>query len=66
MSHNPGKYCQRPGRGEETEWVIADLVVSYTVIFPFINQMISEMGVTDNPERVGYYSGLVVSPHKPW
>lgn len=35
--------------------------VSYTVIFPFINEMISEMGVTDNPERVGFYSGMVVS-----
>jgi hypothetical protein len=24
--------------------------------------MISEMGVTDNPDRVGFYSGLVVRP----
>ncbi len=31
------------------------------VIFPFINQMIEELGVTDNPDRVGFYSGLVVS-----
>lgn len=31
------------------------------VIFPFINQMVEELGVTDNPDRVGFYSGLVVS-----
>jgi hypothetical protein len=31
------------------------------VIFPFINQMIEELGVTDNPDRVGFYSGLVVN-----
>jgi hypothetical protein len=36
-------------------------VVSYTVIFPFINQMVEELGVTDNPDKVGFYSGLVVS-----
>ncbi len=31
------------------------------MIFPFINQMIEELGITDNPDRVGFYSGLVVS-----
>jgi hypothetical protein len=30
------------------------------VIFPFINQMVEELGVTDNPDRVGFYSGLIV------
>lgn len=35
--------------------------ISYTVIFPFINQMVEELQVTDNPDRVGFYSGLVVS-----
>lgn len=34
--------------------------VAYTIIFPFINQMIDELGVTDNPDRIGFYSGLVV------
>lgn len=37
------------------------VTVSYTVIFPFINQMVEELQVTDNPDRVGFYSGLVVS-----
>ncbi len=54
---------------EPSEWAVKlDIVmiaetppVSYTVIFPFINQMISETGVTDNPDKVGFYSGLVVS-----
>jgi uncharacterized membrane protein len=35
--------------------------VSYTVIFPFVNQFIEELGITDNPDRVGFYSGLVES-----
>ncbi|ORY27177.1 major facilitator superfamily domain-containing protein [Naematelia encephala] len=35
--------------------------ISYTVIFPFINQMIEELGVTDNEDKVGFYSGLVES-----
>ena len=38
------------------------LTGSYTVIFPFINQMVEELGITDNPDKVGFYSGLVVSP----
>ncbi|WOO84455.1 Major facilitator-type transporter psiT2 [Vanrija pseudolonga] len=35
--------------------------IAYTIIFPFINQMIDELGVTDNPDRIGFYSGLVES-----
>ncbi|EAL22609.1 hypothetical protein CNBB2410 [Cryptococcus deneoformans B-3501A] len=35
--------------------------ISYTVIFPFINQMVEELQVTDNPDHVGFYSGLVES-----
>ncbi|QRV77495.1 major facilitator superfamily transporter [Ceratobasidium sp. AG-Ba] len=33
--------------------------ISFCVIFPFVNQMIEEIGVTDDPKAVGYYSGLV-------
>lgn len=35
--------------------------ISYTVIFPFINQMVEELGITDNSDKVGFYSGLVES-----
>ncbi|WWD10081.1 hypothetical protein V865_008214 [Kwoniella europaea PYCC6329] len=35
--------------------------IAYTVIFPFVNQMVEELGVTDNPDRIGFYSGLVES-----
>ncbi|KAL7424049.1 hypothetical protein Q5752_001634 [Cryptotrichosporon argae] len=35
--------------------------IAYTVIFPFINQMVEELGVTDNPDRIGYYSGIIES-----
>ncbi|WVQ71733.1 hypothetical protein IAR50_001274 [Cryptococcus sp. DSM 104548] len=35
--------------------------IAYNVIFPFVNQMVEELGVTDNPDRVGFYSGLVES-----
>lgn len=34
---------------------------SSTVIFPFINQFIEELKITDNPDKVGFYSGLVES-----
>ncbi|KAL5632163.1 hypothetical protein ACGC1H_000243 [Rhizoctonia solani] len=33
--------------------------VSFSVIFPFINQMIEEVGVTNDPKAIGYYSGFV-------
>ncbi|KAG9076320.1 hypothetical protein FRC06_009571 [Ceratobasidium sp. 370] len=33
--------------------------ISFSVIFPFVNQMIEEIGVTDDPKAIGYYSGLV-------
>ena len=31
------------------------------IIFPFVNQMIVEIGVVDDPEQVGFYSGLIES-----
>ncbi|KAG9087322.1 hypothetical protein FS749_002997, partial [Ceratobasidium sp. UAMH 11750] len=33
--------------------------ISFSVIFPFVNQMVEEIGVTDDPKTIGYYSGLV-------
>ncbi|EJD05642.1 MFS general substrate transporter [Fomitiporia mediterranea MF3/22] len=33
----------------------------FELIFPFINQMIVENGITNDPERVGFYSGLIES-----
>ncbi|KAG8750810.1 hypothetical protein FRC11_010034 [Ceratobasidium sp. 423] len=33
--------------------------VSIFVIFPFVNQMIEELGVTSDPKELGYYSGFV-------
>ncbi|PAV19860.1 MFS general substrate transporter [Pyrrhoderma noxium] len=35
--------------------------LAYELVFPFINQMILEIGVVDDPERVGYYSGVIES-----
>ncbi|KAF8707950.1 MFS general substrate transporter, partial [Rhizoctonia solani] len=35
--------------------------LSFEVIYPFVNAMIVEIGVTNDPERVGFYSGLVES-----
>ncbi|GJJ06655.1 hypothetical protein Clacol_000850 [Clathrus columnatus] len=35
--------------------------VVFEVIFPFINQMILEIGIVNDPERVGFYSGIVES-----
>ncbi|KAH8919466.1 MFS general substrate transporter [Atractiella rhizophila] len=35
--------------------------VSATVLQPFINKMIEESGVTDDPKKVGYYAGIITS-----
>ncbi|CAE6457524.1 unnamed protein product [Rhizoctonia solani] len=35
--------------------------LAFEVVYPFVNAMIVEIGVTDDPERVGFYSGLVES-----
>ncbi|KAH8111331.1 MFS general substrate transporter [Phellopilus nigrolimitatus] len=33
----------------------------FELIFPFINQMIVENGIVDDPEQVGFYSGFIES-----
>ncbi|KAG8753536.1 hypothetical protein FRC11_007326, partial [Ceratobasidium sp. 423] len=33
--------------------------ISLSVIFPFVNQMIEELGVTSDPKELGYYSGFI-------
>ncbi|KZW01590.1 MFS general substrate transporter [Exidia glandulosa HHB12029] len=35
--------------------------LAFEIIYPFVNEMIVEIGVTDDPERVGFYSGIVES-----
>ncbi|PLW28906.1 hypothetical protein PCASD_15785, partial [Puccinia coronata f. sp. avenae] len=35
--------------------------ISYTLIFPFINQMLEDLKVTDDPKQVGYYAGVIES-----
>lgn len=35
--------------------------ISYTLIFPFINQMLEEMNVTPDPKQIGYYAGVIES-----
>jgi MFS family permease len=35
--------------------------LAFEVIFPFVNQMIYELGIVNDPEKVGYYSGLIES-----
>ncbi|ELU41778.1 hypothetical protein AG1IA_04206 [Rhizoctonia solani AG-1 IA] len=34
--------------------------LAFELVYPFVNSMIVEIGVTDDPERVGFYSGLIV------
>ena len=34
--------------------------IAYTQIFPYINEFLSGLHVTDDPKRIGFYSGLVV------
>ncbi|EJC98142.1 MFS general substrate transporter [Fomitiporia mediterranea MF3/22] len=35
--------------------------LAFELIFPFVNQMILENGITTDPERVGFYSGFIES-----
>ena len=35
--------------------------ISYTLIFPFINQMLEDMKVTEDPRQIGYYAGVIES-----
>lgn len=35
--------------------------IVFEIIFPFINQMILEVGIVTDAEQVGFYSGLVES-----
>ncbi|KAF8321239.1 MFS general substrate transporter [Clavulina sp. PMI_390] len=35
--------------------------LAYELVFPFINQMLLELQVVDDPEQVGFYSGLIES-----
>ncbi|KZP15745.1 MFS general substrate transporter [Athelia psychrophila] len=35
--------------------------IAYTQIFPYINEFLNDLHVTDDPRRIGFYSGLVES-----
>ncbi|KAG8737783.1 hypothetical protein FRC10_007810 [Ceratobasidium sp. 414] len=35
--------------------------IAYSQIFPYVNQMVWELGVTDNPKKIGFYSGIIDS-----
>jgi len=39
--------------------------ISYTVCFPFINQMLLDIGVVSDPKKAGFYAGIV-SSHAAW
>jgi hypothetical protein len=35
--------------------------IAFTQIFPYVNEFLSDLHVTDDPSQIGFYSGLVVS-----
>lgn len=35
--------------------------IVFTQIFPYVNEMIERLHITDDPSKIGFYSGLVVS-----
>lgn len=35
--------------------------IAFTHIFPYVNEMMADLHLTDDPSRVGFYSGLVES-----
>jgi hypothetical protein len=36
--------------------------VAFNCIFPFVQQMLLDIGAVQDPEKVGYYAGVVSSP----
>ncbi|KAG6845224.1 hypothetical protein H0H87_012216 [Tephrocybe sp. NHM501043] len=34
--------------------------IAFTQVFPYINEFIIRLNVTDDPSQIGFYSGLVV------
>jgi hypothetical protein len=40
--------------------------IGTTQTFPYINEMVVNLGVLDDPSKVGFVSGLVVSKQWPW
>lgn len=39
--------------------------IGFTQLFPYINEMIIKLKIIDDPSRVGFISGLVVSKNLP-
>lgn len=39
----------------------SSVTANTSVIFPFINEFVESLNVTDNPDRIGWYSGSVES-----
>ncbi|GAA5994481.1 uncharacterized protein JCM10292_002088 [Rhodotorula paludigena] len=35
--------------------------IAFSLIFPFVSQFIEELGVTDDPRKIGYYAGIIES-----
>lgn len=35
--------------------------IAFTQIFPYVNEMMEYLRVTEDPSKIGFYSGLVVS-----
>lgn len=40
--------------------------IAFTQIFPYINDFMSDLHVTNDPKRIGFYSGLVVRSWNEW
>lgn len=34
--------------------------IAFTQLFPYVNDFMNDLHVTDDPSRIGFYSGLVV------
>ena len=39
--------------------------IGFTQLFPYINEMVVKLNILDDPSKVGFVSGLVVSDHLP-
>jgi len=49
-------------KGQLTALCIVRLVdpIAFTQLFPYVNEFMSDLHLTDDPSKIGFYSGLVV------
>lgn len=70
LCDDPALEAQKPGKAKVTPLPKLQLAalcsvrlvdpIAFTQIFPYVNEFMSSLHLTDDPSKIGFYSGLVV------